>query len=104
MGVNISATWTKETRPKNGLEAITKSILEDEERAYMVVALVRPKFSKKDFESGTETPTVKVVAVEALTDEADAKTARELLDKRFEQRTGATLLPFDDDDMPPIEE
>jgi hypothetical protein len=97
MTVNISAQFTKKTRDRNGLEAIEKAILADPETRHIVVAVVEPKFSKRDFADGSETPTVRVVAIEALAGE-QAVEARKMLEDAYVVRTGRQTLPFEDDE------
>ncbi len=94
---NISAKFTKDTRPLDGLSAIEKELLENPYVDRVVVAVVRPKFSKHDFEEGTEVPTVRVLHIEVVTAGKDEDVARKLLAKAYTERTGADALPLDFD-------
>jgi hypothetical protein len=96
MSVNISATFKKDERPRNGLEAIAGKLVDDDlqHEEYVIVAIIRPKFFKVVAEDGERTPTIRLDHVEVMVDEAAAKTARELLKDRYKDRTGK-------DDTPP---
>lgn len=87
--VNISATFKRDERPKNGLEAIADRLADEDlmHAEYLVVATVRPKFAKIDAEDGSRTPTVKFDHIEVMTD-ARAEQARALLDDAYRERTG----------------
>lgn len=96
--VNISATFSKDEKPLNGLEAITDKLVDEQLQGaqYVVVATVRPKFFKANAEDGTRTPTVRFDHIEVLEDPAAIDQARKLLAERHQHRTGhEPQLPMD---------
>ena len=103
MSVNISAKFTKESRPYDGLEVIAADLVDDDKlhETHLVVARISPKFYKANAEDGTRTPTIRIDHVEVVTDER-AEQVRQLLAVRFRERTGREVdedppSPFDDE-------
>lgn len=96
MAVNISATFTKDEKPRNGLVQIEDKLVDDDllHAQYVVVATIRPKRVATDAEDGTKTPTIRFDHIEVLVDDADVEVARALLKRRLKDRTGL-------DDTPP---
>lgn len=90
MPVNISATFSKEQRPRNGLEAIAHKLVDEDllHAQYVVVATVQPKRVATDAEDGTKTPTIRFDHIEVVTDDADVQLVRDLLRRRLKDRTG----------------
>lgn len=90
MTVNISATFTKEERPRNGLDAIADKLVDEQlqHAQYVVVATVSPKFVKLVAEDGTKTPTIRFDAIEVLEEQSAIDAARQLLVERYQERTG----------------
>lgn len=91
MSVNISATFSKDQKPLNGLATDRMvALLSDEAKlhdSYIVVARVRPHVIKTAAEDGTRTPTVRFDHIEPL--EGDqAAAAVELLNAAYTERTG----------------
>lgn len=96
MAVNISATFTKDEKPRNGLVQIEDKLVNDDllHAQYVVVATIRPKRVATDAEDGTKTPTIRFDHIEVLVDDADVAAVRALLARRLKDRTGL-------DDTPP---
>ena len=93
MAVTLSATFTKESKEYNGLEAIQQSLIDNPLDRRVVVALVEVTNIDEDIlHGGVETPRVRVVHMEAMTADA-AMDARKLLDETFHERTGHTAAP-----------
>lgn len=98
MSVNISGTFSKSERPRNGLVAIEDQLVDEQllGAQYLVVATVSPKFFKTSAEDGTRVPTVKVDHIEVLTGDL-AETAKAMLAERYKDRTG-----LDDGEQPDL--
>lgn len=94
--VNISAAWSKENRPRNGLVQIEEKLVDDDllDASYWGVVRIEPNFYKVSSEDHTRTPTVRIAHIEVVQDEADVEAVRALLQRRFKDRTGI-------DDEPP---
>ena len=96
MTVNISASFSKDDKIYNGLEHIIKELLDEPLLRRVAVVVFDTSFSKRDFaHGGTETPTIRIVQIEPLADEA-AVDARALLADAYSQRTGGAE-PMQDD-------
>lgn len=91
MTVNVAATFKKDERINNGLEAIVRQLVKEPLERHVVVGVIEVTRITRDIaDGGVETPTVRLVSVEALEgDMADA--ARQLLEKRHSERTGHHL-------------
>ncbi|MEU6387691.1 hypothetical protein ABZ847_29510 [Streptomyces bauhiniae] len=98
MAVNISATFTKDEKPRNGLVQIEDKLVNDDllHAQYVVVATIRPKRVATDAEDGTKTPTIRFDHIEVLVDDPDVEVVRALLARRLKDRTGL-------DDRPPAD-
>ena len=101
MTVNISAAFKNDERVFNGLETITKDLIENPLERHVIVAWVECVRITKDVADGmTETPTVKLTHVEVMLSDAEEKDARALLEKAYKARTGGAGAPqaelFDD--------
>ncbi|MGW3608972.1 hypothetical protein ACWD6N_03635 [Micromonospora sp. NPDC005163] len=90
MAVNISATFKKDEKPRNGLAAIAEQLVDEDllHAQYVVVATIRPKRVAMDAEDGVKTPTIRFDHIEVLTDVADVELAKGLLARRLKDRTG----------------
>jgi hypothetical protein len=99
MAVNVSATFKKDERDQNGLEAIRASLIADPLERHIIVATIEVTQILTDVrDGGVQTPSVRLVNVEPLTGD-DALTARKLLEGAYHERTGQTAPPptlFDD--------
>jgi hypothetical protein len=99
MAVNVSATFRKDEREYNGLEAVREDLINRPlERVTIVATIETTAITTNVRDGGTQTPTVRLVNVEAMHGD-DALTSRKLLDKVFHERTGKTAPPpslFDD--------
>lgn len=98
--VDISASFDKKERPRNGLSRIAAELDEHPERRHVVVATVEAIRTTIDHkQGGARTPAVQVLNIEAL-DGDEAKQARAWLERRYKERTGTGLqdeLPLDDE-------
>ncbi|PZF98526.1 hypothetical protein [Micromonospora deserti] len=90
MTVNISAKFSKENKPRNGLVQIESKLVDDDllHAEYWGLVRVKPNFYKVDGEDGSRTPTVEIAHIEVVTDEADVEVVRTLLQRRYKDRTG----------------
>jgi hypothetical protein len=79
----------------NGLNAITRELVEMPEKVHVVIALVDCSKITTKVDGGDTIPTVRIRRVEAIGDPADGHRMRVLLRREFERRTGKTVLPFD---------
>jgi hypothetical protein len=105
MSVNISAAFTKENKPNNGLVAIEPALIDDElqHERYVVVAIVKPKFYKAVADEGTRIPTVVFDHIEVVLDPDDQEVVKKFLKGRLYERTGKDMVEpdptlFDDPD------
>ena len=91
--VTIRGTFTKDTRPGNGLEEIADDLLAHHDRTYYVVGLV--KFAGGNIaEDGGLTPAVKFLAIEPLEDGSSPQAlAKKILEGA---RKGRGLATIDD--------
>lgn len=90
--MNLAASLPK--GEGNGLGAITRELLDDPHHVHVVVALVDCKSTKVDHETGDRKPTIRVKRIEVLAGD-DLETARELLERAYNQRSGSETLPFE---------
>jgi hypothetical protein len=97
--VDISATFTKKEQVRNGLSHIAKDLTEHPNDTWVVVGVIECIRTVTDHTSGdAQTPVVKFLHIEAMHGDA-AATARGLLQKAYEARTGRgdqDPLPFED--------
>jgi len=103
MTVDISATFSKKERPRNGLDRIAKDLTAEPDTRRIIIGVVECIRTVTDHTSGNaETPVVKLVHIEPM-DGDDAVAARALLEKAYHARTGSGAqdpLPFEKDDEP----
>jgi hypothetical protein len=93
MAVNVSATFRKDEREFNGLEAIRQELIDQPLVRHLVVAEVETIRLTTDVrDGGVITPTIKLVTVEPLEGDA-AREAKKLLDEAYHLRTGQTAPP-----------
>lgn len=99
--VGISAKFRKDTEVYDGLTAIEHLLISKPHDRRLIVALVQTKRITTELATGTVTPTIELVHVEAL--DGDARDmGQKLLDEQFRERTGGTVelpqdqLPLDD--------
>lgn len=96
--VNISATFTKDTREYNGLTLIHDQLVTEGLTRHVVTGVIETKFVKRDVAGGgIETPTVRFVALEVIQDENDAETVRDAMDRQYRKRTGRQGSAVEDD-------
>lgn len=78
----------------NGLGPIVQQLLSLPHRVHVVVALIDCKTTKIDHETGDMVPTVRVRRIESVLT-GDRTTAKRMLERAYEQRSGQTMLPFE---------
>lgn len=96
--VTIRPTFSKDTRPSNGLEAIADDLIADKHEVHYVVGIVTWAGGSIDLD-GAITPAVKFLGIEPLTGDL-AESAKTLLDSARKARGLGRM----DDNLPPREE
>jgi hypothetical protein len=90
MTVKVKGQWKKDTREYNGLdvEDVRKELMAHPlQRRYALCLLELSKVEELVQEGGTKVPTISIVHIE-LTDGDDAAVTQEMLENRFNVRTG----------------
>lgn len=91
MSVDIKAQFKKADRELNGLEAISKELIDDPLKRHVVIGVVEVARVVTDYEEGSGvTPVVKFLQIEPMRDSA-IEQARELLAAAFNARTGQAV-------------
>jgi hypothetical protein len=96
--VTIRPTFSKDTRPSNGLEAIADDLIADKHEVHYVVGIVTWAGGSIDLD-GAITPAVKFLGIEPLTGDL-AESAKTVLDSARKARGLGRM----DDNLPPREE
>lgn len=78
----------------NGLDAVARQLIDKPHEIQVLVLLVDCKKITTDLDTGDVEPTARIRRIEAI-EGADREQAAKLLRRRFEQRTGKAVLPFD---------
>lgn len=78
----------------NGLDAIARALLDSPQNVQVIVVLADCSKITTDVDTGDMEPTARIRRIEAI-EGADREVAAKLLRRRFEQRTGKAVLPFD---------
>lgn len=81
----------------NGLEPIVMDLINHPDRYKVVLAIVDCKKIETDTDTGEVIPTARVRRIEAITG-SDRDTARRLMQRAIEERTGSPVLPMDVED------
>lgn len=81
----------------NGLNAITRQLIEKPHELRVAICLVDCKQTTTDNDSGEIIPTARVRRIEVI-DSDDIETAHRLMRRALELRTGQTVLPLDLED------
>jgi hypothetical protein len=81
----------------NGLSPIVLGLIEDPSRFRVVLAIVDCKSVTTDADTGETVPTARIRRIEAVLS-ADLDSARRLMARAMEHRTGRTMLPLDMED------
>lgn len=79
----------------NGLAAIARELVEQPHKVHVVLALVDSSRTTTDTDTGEVVPTARIRRIEVVSGGQDATLAHTMLRRALEQRTGATVLPFD---------
>jgi hypothetical protein len=86
--VQITANFGKKDAVRNGLNSILTKLRDDPHSAVVVVATVRPSRTFVDHDQEDDPGSkIRFLHIEPLSGE-DAALAREILDRRFKERTG----------------
>lgn len=96
--VTLRPTFSKDTRPSNGLEAIADDLIADKHEVHYVVGIVTWAGGSIDLD-GAITPAVKFLGIEPLTGDL-AESAKTVLDSARKARGLGRM----DDNLPPREE
>jgi hypothetical protein len=84
----------------DGLSPIADALVDQPHRVRVVLALVDCKSITTDADTGDVIPTARIRRIEAITDTDDGKRLVRLIQRAYERRTGATVLPLDlEDDL-----
>lgn len=78
----------------NGLEAISRRLIDDPREVHVVVALMDCKQTTTDNDTGAVVPTARIRHIEPIAGD-DKDVAVRMLRRALERRTGKTELPFD---------
>lgn len=92
MSVNIQARFKKDQSHLDGLSAITEELAKNPLQARIIIATVDCTRVTHNVQDGTDTPTVKLTAVEVCTG-ADAVKVTQMLERLYAARTGRDDLP-----------
>jgi hypothetical protein len=87
--VNIQAKFKKDNAHFDGLAAISEDIVKDPMAPRVIVGVLVCTRINHDVQDGTDTPTLKLTAVEVGTDK-DALVITSMLERLYAQRTGRT--------------
>lgn len=80
---------------RNGLVRIVSQLIDDPHAAHVAVVVLDCKQLTVNTDDETQTPLVRIRAIEPLVTEKDIATASDALRRAFEQRTGKIELPFE---------
>jgi hypothetical protein len=92
VSVNIQARFKKDQSHMDGLGAIADELAKEPLRPRIIVATVECTRVTHNVQDGTDTPTVKLTAVEVV-DGADAVTVSGMMERLYAKRTGRDDLP-----------
>ena len=76
---------------KNGLNALSRKLVDNPETEHIVVAVIDCKSINTDIDTGDVEPTVRILRVETVND-ASSPEAHAMLDAALVKRTGRTVL------------
>lgn len=80
---------------RNGLGAIHRQLLADPYRTHLALVVLDTSKITRDLENEDYFPTVRIVAIEPITEGADVARLRTMLQRAYEERTGNVELPAD---------
>lgn len=83
----------------NGIGPIVAALIDKPHTYHVVLAILDCARTTTDNDTGEVIPTARIRRIEVVMP-ADLRTARRLMDRALEQRTGRTMLPLDlEDDL-----
>lgn len=89
MGIAIQASFGKDTKPLNGLEAIIQELLDKPLQEQYVICKVRNARTSIDHENGdVETPTIKFTHIEPMLSDKEEAAAKKLFEAACKARLG----------------
>jgi hypothetical protein len=77
----------------NGLSPIVMDLIDNPSGFKVVLAIIDCKSITTDADTGEVVPTARIRRIEAVV-EGDLRTARRLMERALESRTGKTMLPL----------
>lgn len=92
MTIKVAATLPDEI-DENGLYVLTKHLIRKPSDQHVIIAVVDCKQVTTDYGKHTVTPTMQILAAEAVTGD-DKAAAERLMRRAREQRQGDTVLPL----------
>lgn len=94
MSASLSGSLPADDR--NGLDQVARAFINEPEGRHIIIALVDCTKITTKVDTGEETPTMRVRAIEGfLSTSADGKEVRRLWRRAFERRTGQVELPLE---------
>jgi hypothetical protein len=94
MSVKLASTLPADDR--NGLDALNRAAVDNPERVHVIIALVDCSEIRTKVDTGDVVPVFRVRAIEGFSPEtADGKELRRFWRRRYEERTGQTVLPLE---------
>lgn len=95
MSVKLGSSLPNDDR--NGIGAISAPLVDNPGAKQLIVAVVDCKTINIDVDSGDNVPTARILAVEAFEPHSViGKQLREIVRRKYAQRTGRAELPFED--------
>jgi hypothetical protein len=102
--VHISAAWSKDEKKYNGLEAISKLLVDQPLVEHYIIAKVTTKRITRDIdEGGAEIPTVALKHIEVISGAKAEKSAKRLFETACKERLGELPQASLFDDVDPAE-
>lgn len=78
----------------NGLDAISRNLIDQPREIHVVIALIDCKKTTTDNDTGAIEPTARIRRIEPIEGD-DKELAAKMLRRALERRTGQAVLPFD---------
>lgn len=87
--VAIQASFGKDQKIYNGLEAIAEDLLDKPLEEHYIIAKVRTAYTKTDYKNGgAETPTVEFAHIEVMLSDKEEAAAKKLFEQACKLRLG----------------